>query len=101
MKIFLDDVRPVPDESWTLAKNHDEALELLAAHPEAHTISLDHDLGDDDIGTGYDVICWLEERLYNGGRIPKTILIHTANTSARVKMEMALAAINDFRGTFR
>jgi len=24
-------------------------------------ISLDHDLGDDDSGTGYDVVLWIEE----------------------------------------
>ena len=30
-------------------------------------ISLDHDLGDDDRGTGYDVILWIEQALATSG----------------------------------
>jgi hypothetical protein len=29
-------------------------------------LSLDHDLGDDARGTGYDVILWIEEAVVSG-----------------------------------
>lgn len=105
MKLFLDDVRPIPDTSWHLVKSAQEAIEWLEAHPETHTVSLDHDLGEDEDGnelpSGYDVICWMEDRVYSGQKIPRTILIHTSNTSARIRMEQARNAIDNFRGTFR
>jgi len=43
MKVFHDDCRPAP-EGWTLARNNDEALELLRTGEVTH-ITLDHDLG--------------------------------------------------------
>jgi hypothetical protein len=62
-------------------------------------ISLDHDLGDDDRGTGYDVLLWLEEAVFTQGFIPPTIYVHTANTSAQHKMVLAIANINSFLNT--
>jgi len=52
-------------------------------------ISLDHDLGDDSRGTGYDVLLWIEEGVVMSGYTPPKITIHTANISARQKMEAA------------
>lgn len=36
----------------------DEAIELLKSG-EVRKLSLDHDLGDDERGTGYDVLLWI------------------------------------------
>ena len=49
-------------------------------------ISLDHDLGDDTIGTGYDVVLWIEEQVAMNKMNPPIIQIHSANTSAKSKM---------------
>ncbi|MCP3728382.1 hypothetical protein M3I53_35625 [Paraburkholderia sp. CNPSo 3272] len=59
MKVFLDDERPTP-KGWLRVYWPDEAIRLLESGI-VEEISLDHDLGDDDRGTGYDVILWIEE----------------------------------------
>jgi hypothetical protein len=57
-------------------------------------LSLDHDLGDDARGTAYTVLLWLEEQVALHGMPPPRIHIHSANSSARLKMEAAIASIN-------
>tara|TARA_R110000782_G_scaffold23881_8_gene62037 strand:- start:863 stop:1084 length:222 start_codon:yes stop_codon:yes gene_type:complete len=56
-------------------------------------ISLDHDLGLDERGTGYDVLIWIEDAVATKGFVPPAIQIHTANSSARQKMEAAALSI--------
>ena len=56
-------------------------------------ISLDHDLGDDDRGTGYDVVLWIEEAVACKGFKPPKIHVHSANASARVKMQSGILSI--------
>jgi hypothetical protein len=86
MKVFLDDERTTP-EGWYRVYTPDQAIALLDTDMVTH-ISLDHDLGDDTlVGTGYDVILWMEEQVASGEFKPPYILIHTANPSARLKME--------------
>lgn len=94
MKVYLDDER-VPPYGWRLVKTPKEAIDLLKTG-NVTDLSLDHDLGGDDtIGTGYDVLLWLEEQVYlNNFRPPKVIKVHSANVSARTKMEMAIKNIN-------
>ncbi len=84
MKVYLDDIRK-PPEGWTLVYWPQEAIELLKSN-EVEVISLDHDLGNDNIGTGYDVILWIEEQVAVGNFIPPIIKVHSANISAREKM---------------
>jgi hypothetical protein len=85
MKVYLDDEREAP-EGWFRVHWPEEAIVLLERGLVAH-ISLDHDLGDDEHGTGYDVILWLEEAVATRGFEPPEISIHTANPSARKRME--------------
>ena len=92
MKVYLDDERPVPD-GWYLVKTAHEAIDALKAGTVTH-ISLDHDLGDETVvGTGYDVLLWLEEAVFTKDFAPPVISIHTANISARTKMELAAQQI--------
>ena len=56
-------------------------------------ISLDHDLGNDDRGTGYDVVLWIEEQVALHGFAPPAMKVHSANVSARTKMENGIRAI--------
>ncbi|MEL6181846.1 MAG: cyclic-phosphate processing receiver domain-containing protein [Myxococcota bacterium] len=92
MKVFLDDTRPAPD-GWTLVRWPDEAIALLETG-QVTALSLDHDLGDDARGTGYDVVLWLEEAVATRGFVPpKSIRVHSANISARLKMEQGLESI--------
>ncbi|MDB5388570.1 MAG: hypothetical protein JWM11_4216 [Planctomycetaceae bacterium] len=91
MKVYLDDERPTPP-GWIGVRWPNEAIELLASG-EVTEISLDHDLGDDERGTGYSVILWLEEAVAMRDFIPPVITIHTANVSARQKMLQGVQSI--------
>lgn len=91
MKVFLDDERP-PPEGWHLVRWPQEAIELLQAGNVTH-LSLDHDLGDDERGTGYDVIVWLEEAVALRRFRPPEVRVHSANSSARLKMEAGIRSI--------
>jgi hypothetical protein len=91
MKVFLDDERATP-EGWTRVYWPLEAIRLLETGA-VEAISLDHDLGDDTRGTGYDVVLWLEEAVALRGFRPPKIFVHSANSSARAKMEAGVLAI--------
>jgi hypothetical protein len=114
IKVYLDDERPAPD-GWVRVTTPAQAIALLETGEVSH-LSLDHDLGDDEgIGTGYDVVLWMEEQVFltergNWGNYynapkrlgqnittrfipPEYITVHTANVSARVKMEQGIQAI--------
>jgi len=56
-------------------------------------LSLDHDLGDDAHGTGYDVVLWIEEAVVTSGFRPPRIRVHSANASARSKMIAGIDSI--------
>ena len=94
MKLYLDDERKTP-VGWIRVFWPDEAIAWLKTEMVTE-ISLDHDLGDDDRGTGYDVILWIENEVMTNNFIPPQIHIHSANVSARIKMELGIMAINKF-----
>ena len=99
MKVFLDDERAPYDKSWTLVRWPEEAIELLKTG-EVTELSLDHDLSDDEHGTGYDVVLWIEEQVYiNDFTPPNTIMVHSANTSAVDKMLAGLKSISQRSNT--
>jgi hypothetical protein len=87
MKIWLDDLRPAPDDSWTWVKTSAEALSLLRDYYAADVglapinsdpitvMSFDHDLGGND--TSRPVMMWLAE--YGGDRWPDAVLVHSMN----------------------
>lgn len=91
MKIFLDDERPAPS-GWTLMRWPYEVIAALQTH-RVTEISLDHDLGDDAMGTGYDVLVWLESTVARHSFALPVIHIHTANSAARPRMLAAVAQI--------
>lgn len=91
MKVYLDDERETP-EGWKRVYWPEEAIELLKSG-QVEEISLDHDLGDDEHGTGYDVVLWIEEQVLVHGFTPPKIKVHSANSSARQKMELGIANI--------
>ena len=92
MKVFLDDERSTP-EGWVRVYWPDEAIALLQTG-QVTEISLDHDLGDDARGTGYDVVLWVEEAVHLHGFVPPRMHVHSANSAARVRMLAGIAAID-------
>jgi len=91
VKIYLDDVRDAPP-GWQRAYWPDEVIALLQ-QGGVTDLSLDHDLGDDARGTGYDVITWIEEAVVTRGFIPPAIVIHSANPVGRARMQRGIASI--------
>jgi len=102
IKVFLDDDRPTPP-GWIHARWPEDVIELLKIGGVTE-ISLDHDLADPFVKeqgycssirerTGYDVLLWIEEQVALHDFIPPIIHIHTANSSAREKMEAARESI--------
>ena len=88
MKVYLDDERQTP-EGWVRVYWPEEAISLLKDGGVTH-ISLDHDLGDDDHGTGYDVVLWIEEAVFTQGFKPPHMQVHSANSSAGEKMQRGI-----------
>ncbi len=91
MKVYLDDTRPTP-EGWVGCLWPDEVIALLKTRKVTH-LSLDHDLGDDKRGTGYDVLLWIEEAVVQGDFHPPHLNIHSANPAAVKRMEHAVRVI--------
>lgn len=91
MKVFLDDERETPP-GWVRTYWPSEVIALLEAG-HVDELSLDHDLGDDERGTGYDVIVWIEEAVALRDFVPPRITVHSANTSAVERMKAGVASI--------
>lgn len=81
MKLFVDDERPKPDDSWVLVTNSPDALAVIKAQrrndQKIEAISLDHDLSTQ---LGYDddtrcIMLYMCEHDY----WPDELYIHTAN----------------------
>ncbi len=80
-KLYLDDTRFPPDDSWTLFRDADEAKAYILEHGIPYEWSFDHDLGlwKD---TGYDFVKWLiyQYHLEEGNPIDLDIYdVHSAN----------------------
>jgi hypothetical protein len=60
-------------------------------------ISLDHDLGDEaEVGSGYQVACWIEEAAYLN-KIPKLVWrIHSQNAVGVANMRRALERADQY-----
>lgn len=92
MKVFLDDERVAP-AGWVQVRWPDEAIKLLQDGAVTH-LSLDHDLGDDQRGTGYDVLLWIEREVALSQFIPpSSIEVHSANPAGRKRMLAAIESI--------
>lgn len=91
-KIWVDDERPVPNESWTLAVSVEDAKEKIGAVPEGDLewVSLDYSLGwgswDDN---GGEVLKWMIAE----GHIPSKLTAHSGSWSGReLVIEIAKSA---------
>lgn len=91
MKVFLDDIRMPPDNSWVIARGYQDAIYYLKTG-KVTTISLDHDLGEQH--TGYDVCLWIEEKVFKKRFYPPTIYVHSANPVGRRRIEQSISKIS-------
>lgn len=81
LKLWIDDIRPAPDDTWDTVTSSDAAIALLKFWVEEFespifpldSISFDHDLGGDD--TTRPVVLWLIENNVHFDNY----LVHSAN----------------------
>lgn len=76
MRLWVDDLRPPPDESWSVAVSSAGAIYQLGLW-RFDAISLDHDLGGDDMTR--PVVLWMAEH----DAWPTEVRVHTANPVGR------------------
>ncbi|WP_422928604.1 cyclic-phosphate processing receiver domain-containing protein [Singulisphaera sp. PoT] len=82
MRVWLDDERPMPDGYDVLVRTAPEAIDLIRSG-QVTKISLNHDLGPPEAGTGYDVAKAIAEMAYHG-RFPEiSFRVHIANPVGR------------------
>lgn len=88
MRLFLDDERIAPP-GWIQTYTAANAIRLLKSGA-VKEISLDHDLGPAEAGTGYDVACWIEKAACLGELSRLKWSVHSANPVGIQKMTAAL-----------
>lgn len=99
LKIWLDDIRPAPDETWTHVKNGSEFLDLLTDDifhsQEEIEVSFDHDLGDKTVFNGYHLAGFFE-KMAGHGKIFNIVKwhIHSANPVGRKNIQMAMESFD-------
>jgi len=90
MKIFLDDVRDAPDDSWVVVRSYNDFMALVTGTNEPITeISFDHDLGmcdgtDDVAETGMHAakqfVSYAQDNEYEYfGDVLKKVIVHSSN----------------------
>ena len=102
VKIYIDDIRTPPDDTWIVAKNYDEACKLIEENDgDIEMISFDNDLGDPWAKEGRHVFDYLDQGIREGWLTPVSnpqinLLVHTDNSSAREYMTRGIAALQDY-----
>ena len=95
LRLWLDDCRPMP-VGWDVSvPTAPDAIALLASGAVT-AISLDHDLGPVEAGTGYDVACWIEQAAHEGRIAQLEWSLHTDNPVGRERMRAALINADRF-----
>lgn len=99
MKVYLDDIRTPPDNSWIIVRTYAGAADLITNNYQKITeISLDHDLGGEYDGVtihknGYDIALLIEELAYKTKYVPK-ILVHSMNPVGLGNINRCIEAIH-------
>lgn len=110
MKIFLDDIRDAPDDTWMVVRDPWACLNVITHIFEydpkgLEILSLDHDLAAfnkrGEERTGYWVLCKLESLLAQyptfSNKLPNEFRIHSANSVGRKNMQAAIDSIEKMR----
>lgn len=89
VRMWLDDERPMPVDFDMHVRTAKEAIEAIKSGRVAEA-SLDHDLGGEENGTGYEVAKFIEEAAFQGALAPMRISVHSANPIGRNNMNMCI-----------
>lgn len=97
-RLWLDDERPMPEGFDLHVRTAPEAIAEIRKGGVSMA-SLDHDLGGEQNGTGYDVAKYIEEAAFNGGLLPIDIRVHSANPVGRSNIERCVHNARKFWGS--
>jgi len=78
-RIWLDDIREIPDDFNIWCTNCNEALALLESGQEIEFISFDHDLGEEEPFNGNLIAKKIEQLAFQGKMRRIGWKIHSAN----------------------
>ncbi len=92
MKLYLDDVRDIP-EGWVGCRTALDAMATIAVGDITH-ISFDHDLGEGL--TGYDVAIFIEKLVHDGVMPLPIWAVHSSNPVGRKRIEQAMKSAERF-----
>jgi hypothetical protein len=82
VKLFIDDEREPPDETWVVVRTFAQAIDHVEDHGVPESMSLDHDLGGDE--TVMQFLRWLCDHHFEKG--PPRYVVHSANPVGRDNM---------------
>lgn len=93
-KLWIDDIRIPPDDTYDIARTYDQAITLLDAN-QYEDIWLDHDLSDFTLDgkerTGYTIVLWLVERkMIDALYVPLRYHYLTSNPVGRANMSQLI-----------
>lgn len=95
VKLWFDDVRPPPDETWTWAKNNldafHEVAEMRLRNETFQALSLDHDLGDHHDNHETNTRFFVQTALITWGNWPEKVYVHSMNPVGREWLEGTIA----------
>ena len=92
-KLFLDDIRWPPDNTWHIVRSFDEFVDYMLNNPVPEVISFDHDLGENSL-TGLDCAKWLVE---SNIKI-NDFYVHSANLPGVLNIRSLMQNWKDFNG---
>lgn len=94
IKIWLDDIRPPPDNTWMATTTAVSAIDCFSSINNVEFISFDHDLGTKL--TGYSVAKFIELMAYEGKLKRVRWDIHSANPVGKANIEMAMRKAEEY-----
>ena len=105
-KLYLDDVRNLPDDSYSLVRSYEEAVNYVREKGIPPFISFDHDLGLDENNqlakTGFDFAKWLVEMdIDNIFLFPEnfSFYVHSSNSVGKENIHSYLTNYLKFKNT--
>lgn len=99
-RVFHDDVRKPPDESWTWARTNIQAIHFLEQGTVSE-ISLDHDMGGEHMDADHPRTMYFKGRSSHNGLelvrwmlahdlVPPRVIVHSWNLEGAERMRAAL-----------
>lgn len=105
-KLYLDDVRNIPNDTYSLVRSFEEAVNYVKENGIPSFISFDHDLGLDENNkiakTGFDFAKWLVEMdIDNIFLFPEnfSFYVHSSNSVGKENIHSYLTNYLKFKNT--